>query len=141
MAERCLVEAVNDALHVELARDESVMVMGEDVAASLNLPAAKILATIERHNAFGDDPVQVRGGWAVDIDELYAQQAVELDKAKRTEQLNRAQQLIHEKSMYAPIWQLAFLNGVGKRVGESGLGLIKGHAYSAPYEDVTIKKG
>jgi len=32
------------------------------------------------------------------------------------------------------------LNGVGKRVGESGLGLIKGHAYSAPYEDVTIKK-
>ncbi len=76
-----------------------------------------------------------------DIDELYAQQAVELDKAKRTEQLDRAQQLIHEKSMYAPIWQLAFLNGVGKRVGESGLGLIKGHAYSAPYEDVTIKKG
>ena len=75
-----------------------------------------------------------------EIDELYARQAVELDKAKRTEQLNRAQQLIHEKSMYAPIWQLAFLNGVGKRVGESGLGLIKGHAYSAPYEDVTIKK-
>ena len=27
-----------------------------------------------------------------------------------------------------------------KRVGKSGLGLIKGHAYSAPYEDVTIKK-
>src|SRR5690348_411125 len=31
MTERLLVEAVNDALHVELARDESVMVMGEDV--------------------------------------------------------------------------------------------------------------
>jgi len=31
MAERFLVEAVNDALHVELARDETVMVMGEDV--------------------------------------------------------------------------------------------------------------
>jgi peptide/nickel transport system substrate-binding protein len=74
-----------------------------------------------------------------EIDELYAQQAVELDRAKRTELLHRAQQAIHEKSMYAPIWQLAFLNGVGKRVGESGLGLIKGHAYSAPYEDVTIK--
>jgi hypothetical protein len=26
-------------------------------------------------------------------------------------------------------------------VGESALGLIKGHAYSAPYEDVTIKQG
>ena len=31
MAERLLVEAVNDALHVEMARDESVLVMGEDV--------------------------------------------------------------------------------------------------------------
>ena len=31
MAELSIVEAVNDALHVELARDDSVMVMGEDV--------------------------------------------------------------------------------------------------------------
>jgi pyruvate dehydrogenase E1 component beta subunit len=31
LAELSIVEAVNDALHVELARDESVMVMGEDV--------------------------------------------------------------------------------------------------------------
>jgi pyruvate dehydrogenase E1 component beta subunit len=31
---RMLVEAVNDALHVELARDDSVMVMGEDVGRS-----------------------------------------------------------------------------------------------------------
>jgi len=29
--ELCLVEAVNDALHVELARDETVLVLGEDV--------------------------------------------------------------------------------------------------------------
>jgi len=31
MAELFMVEAINDAFHVELARDESVMVMGEDV--------------------------------------------------------------------------------------------------------------
>ena len=31
MAELFLVEAVNDALHVELERDDSVMVIGEDV--------------------------------------------------------------------------------------------------------------
>jgi peptide/nickel transport system substrate-binding protein len=29
---------------------------------------------------------------------------------------------------------LGFINGVGPRVQESGLGLIGGHAYSAPYE-------
>ncbi|MGE0424190.1 MAG: ABC transporter substrate-binding protein [Reyranellaceae bacterium] len=74
-----------------------------------------------------------------EIDELFAKQAAEIDVAKRTALLQKAQQFIHENSVYAPIWQLAFLNGYGKRVGESGLGLIKGHAYSAPYEDVTIK--
>ena len=47
--------------------------------ASLKLPAAKILSTIERHNAFGDDPVQVRGGWAMDVDELYAMAGVQPD--------------------------------------------------------------
>jgi pyruvate dehydrogenase E1 component beta subunit len=31
LAERTLAEALNDALHTELARDDSVMVMGEDV--------------------------------------------------------------------------------------------------------------
>jgi acetyl-CoA acetyltransferase len=59
---------------------EAFMVMGEDVAASLKLPAVKILSTIERHNAFGDDPVQVRGGWAMDIDELYAMAGVKPDE-------------------------------------------------------------
>jgi acetyl-CoA acetyltransferase len=36
----------------------------------------RILATIERHNAFPDDPIQYRGGWALDRDELYAQAGV-----------------------------------------------------------------
>jgi pyruvate/2-oxoglutarate/acetoin dehydrogenase E1 component len=34
LAELLMVEAINDAFHVELARDESVMVMGEDVGRS-----------------------------------------------------------------------------------------------------------
>jgi hypothetical protein len=32
----------------------------------------------------------------------------------------------------------AFINGVDPRVGKTGLGLIGGHAYSAPYEDLTL---
>jgi acetyl-CoA acetyltransferase len=58
---------------------EAFLVMGEETAASLKLPAAKILSTIERHNAFSDDPVQVRGGWAMDVDELYAMAGVKPD--------------------------------------------------------------
>ena len=45
------------------------------------------------------------------------------------------------RTVYAPLWQLAFLNGQGRRVGESALGLISGHPYSAPYEDVRLKNG
>ena len=49
------------------------------------------------------------------------------------------QQLAYEKSIYAPIWLLGFLNGVGPRVGEFGFQLIPGFAYTAPYEDITLK--
>lgn len=50
---------------------EGFLVMSKDKAQSMNLPYAEILSTIERHNAFPDDPIQFRGGWAMDIDELY----------------------------------------------------------------------
>jgi peptide/nickel transport system substrate-binding protein len=74
-----------------------------------------------------------------DLDGLFQEQAAEMDRKRREAVLHRMQQLIHEKIVYAPIWELAFLNGVGPRVQESGLGLISGHAYSAPYEDVTLR--
>jgi len=74
-----------------------------------------------------------------DIDGLFGEQAAETDRKKREAILQRIQQLVHNKAMLAPIWELAFLNGVGPRVAESGLGLITGHAYSAPYEDLTLK--
>ncbi|HME95194.1 MAG TPA: ABC transporter substrate-binding protein [Methylomirabilota bacterium] len=74
-----------------------------------------------------------------DIDGLFKEQAAENDPKRREATLHRIQQLVHEKVLYAPIWELAFLNGVGPRVQESGLGLIAGHAYSAPYEDLALK--
>jgi peptide/nickel transport system substrate-binding protein len=74
-----------------------------------------------------------------DIDSLFKDQAAELDRKKREALLHKIQQLMHEKAMHIPIWELAFINGQGPRVQESGLGLIPGHAYSAPYEDVKLK--
>jgi peptide/nickel transport system substrate-binding protein len=74
-----------------------------------------------------------------DLDGLFQEQAAELDRKRREGILHKMQQILHERTVYAPIWELAFLNGVGPRVGESGLGLINGHAYSAPYEDLTLK--
>ena len=55
---------------------DAFLVMTEDKAKSLGLNYAKILATIERHNAFPDDPVQIRGGWAIDIDDFYNQAGI-----------------------------------------------------------------
>ncbi len=78
------------------------------------------------------------GGYP-DIDGLFREQATEVDRKRREATLHRIQQLVHDKVMYAPIWELGFINGVGPRVEESGLGLIAGHAYSAPYEDLKLR--
>jgi peptide/nickel transport system substrate-binding protein len=78
------------------------------------------------------------GGYP-DIDGLFKEQAGELDSKKREAILHRIQQLVHDKAMVLPIWQLALLQGVGPRVAESGLGLIADYPWSAPYEDLKLK--
>src|SRR5881296_2961950 len=74
-----------------------------------------------------------------DVEGLFREQAAELDPKRREMILHKLQQLMHDKAMFAPLWELGFLNGHGPRVAESGLGLIAGHAYSAPYEDLKLK--
>ena len=56
-----------------------------------------------------------------EIDELFPLQAVELDRTKRAAILTKMQHLLDDRTMYVPIWQLAFISGVGPRVAESGL--------------------
>ena len=51
MAERSIVEAVNDCLHVELERDSSVMVLGEDVGRA----GGVFRATAGLRDRFGPD--------------------------------------------------------------------------------------
>ena len=79
------------------------------------------------------------GGYP-DIDALYKEQATQMDAKKREAILHKIQQLMHEKVMFAPIVEPAFLNGYGGRVADPCLGLIVGHLYSAPYEDLRLKK-
>lgn len=50
---------------------EAFLVMREEDAVRRGLPFARLSATIERHNAFPGDDIQLRGGWAMDIGELY----------------------------------------------------------------------
>lgn len=55
---------------------EGFLVMREERARELSLPFVRVLSTIERHNAFASDPIQLRGGWAVDRRELWSMAGV-----------------------------------------------------------------
>ena len=55
---------------------EGFLVMRRATAEKLNLRFARLIAAVERHNAFPNDPVQDRGGWAMDADELYDQAGI-----------------------------------------------------------------
>src|SRR5262249_44279526 len=73
-----------------------------------------------------------------DIDALFREQAAELDQKRREAILHKIQQLVHERTIYAHILQIATIAGVGPRVGESGIGLLVGHPYSTPYVGITL---
>lgn len=73
-----------------------------------------------------------------EIDELFPQQEHEVDEAKRTAILHRMQQLMYDKRMFVPLWQLGFLSVSGPRIKDSTYGSIPGFVYLAPYEDITL---
>jgi peptide/nickel transport system substrate-binding protein len=79
------------------------------------------------------------GGYP-DIDALYKQQSVELDRKKRETLLHQIQQLVRERVRLAPIWDYTWPSGVGPRVEEPALMLINPYPWSAPLEDVRLKK-
>jgi peptide/nickel transport system substrate-binding protein len=81
--------------------------------------------------AYGSDP---------DVEALYRQQARETDKKKREQQLRQIQQLIHERVRFAPIYDYIWPSGIGPRVEEPALMLIDPYPWSAPLEEVRLRK-
>jgi peptide/nickel transport system substrate-binding protein len=79
------------------------------------------------------------GGYP-DIDELFRQQAQERDRRKREALLHQMQRLMHERVMYAPIFEPASLHGIGPRVEEPAVGLNQLLYFAAPYEDMRLRK-
>jgi peptide/nickel transport system substrate-binding protein len=74
-----------------------------------------------------------------EIDDLYVRQSREPDPKKREALVGQIQKTLHEQVMNIPIYELAFIWGVGPRVEVSGANLIPGFAYSAPVEDLKLK--
>jgi peptide/nickel transport system substrate-binding protein len=78
-------------------------------------------------------------GVVPEIETLFERQARELDRKKREGMLHQIQQIMHERAMHVPVYELAFLWGIGPRVEEACVDHIKGFSYSAPYEDLRLK--
>ena len=74
-----------------------------------------------------------------EIDDLYSRQGREMDPKKREAVLAQIQKILVDKAVNVPIYELAFIWGIGPRVEEGGAGLIPGFSYSAPAEDLKLK--
>jgi peptide/nickel transport system substrate-binding protein len=81
--------------------------------------------------AYGSDP---------DVDALYRQQGRETDRKKREQMLRQVQQLVHERVRFAPIYDYIWPSGIGPRVEEPALMLIDPYPWSAPLEEVRLRK-
>ena len=73
-------------------------------------------------------------------DAMYKEQALVTDRRKREALLLRIQQILHDRVRFAPIWEYIWPSGVGPRVEEPALMLINPYPWSAPLEEVRLKK-
>src|SRR4051812_19802125 len=78
LAEYLAARPIADPLHLfdcvmPCAGADGFLVLSEERAKALGVRYARLRGTIERHNAFASDPVQMRAGWALDQADLYEQ--------------------------------------------------------------------
>jgi peptide/nickel transport system substrate-binding protein len=74
-----------------------------------------------------------------EIDELFSEQAREQNPRARRAILEKMQQLIHERVVFAPLLEFAYLVGIGPRVAHDGVNVIPNSPYTTPYEDLRLK--
>jgi len=67
------------------------------------------------------------------VEDLFLRQARELDRKRREEMLHQIQRILHERVVFAPIWENGFIRGVGPRAEEPALSLIPAFPYAAPW--------
>jgi peptide/nickel transport system substrate-binding protein len=75
-----------------------------------------------------------------DVDDLYKRQAAETDRKKREALLHQIQHILHDRARFAPIWYYTWPSAVGPRVEDAALMKINPYPWSAPVEDVKLKK-
>ena len=75
-----------------------------------------------------------------EIDGLFSEQVNEQNPRVRSRSSTSVQQIIHERVMFAPVMEPGLPQRRRRRRRSHGLGSIANFPYSAPYEDLTLKK-
>jgi peptide/nickel transport system substrate-binding protein len=130
---RSRVRAMERAAYFAAWRDKKLHGIILVITAAMGNAATRLEPYATRHGmyAYGSLP---------EVDDLYTRQAREVDPRKREALVHQIQKAITDHVMHVPIYELAFIWGVGPRVEESGAGLVPGFAYSAPFEDLRLKR-
>jgi peptide/nickel transport system substrate-binding protein len=95
--------------------------------------SSRLSETVPSNGAFA------YGGYP-DLDELYKRQANEIDTGKREALLHDIQRTLHDRTRFAPIYDYIWASGVGPRVENPALMLIDPYPWSAPLEEVRLKR-
>ena len=88
---------------------------------------------------YPSDGALAYGGYP-EVDALYRQQARETDRKRREALLHQIQQIVYDRVRIAPIYEYIWPSGIGPRVEEPALLLINPFPWSAPLEDVRLRK-
>jgi peptide/nickel transport system substrate-binding protein len=79
------------------------------------------------------------GGWP-DLDALFAQQAKETDRKKREQLLHQIQTQLQERVRFAMMFDYVWPSGLGPKVEDPAFLKIDPYPWSAPYEELKLKK-
>jgi peptide/nickel transport system substrate-binding protein len=74
-----------------------------------------------------------------EVDGLYNAQANENNPRARRQILVKMQQIIHERVMFGPVLEYAYLVAVGPKVAVDCVNALPDDPYTAPYEDLRLK--
>lgn len=75
-----------------------------------------------------------------EIDKLYKDQASETNRDVRAKVLAQIQRILVDKAIFVPVIEYPFLVSVGPKVEYDAVNAITGSPYTAPYEDLRIRK-
>ena len=74
-----------------------------------------------------------------EVDGLYDAQANEGNPRARRVILEKMQQIIHDRALFAPVLEYAYLVSIGPRLEVDNLNVLPQNPYTAPYEELRLR--